>query len=44
MLWVTKDEDDALWAVCDECGNDVVVIHNWQNTKWAKGPVPPTEV
>jgi hypothetical protein len=38
LLWVTKDPDDKLWAACDKCNNDVVVINNWQGTKWANGP------
>ncbi len=44
LLWVTKDHDDALWAVCDECGNDVAMVQNWQGTRWAKGLSPPMDV
>jgi len=44
LLWVTKDHDDALWAVCDECGNDVAMVQNWQGTRRAKGLSPPMDV
>lgn len=41
MLWVTKDENDSIWAWCDECLRNVMVISNWQGTRWANGPMVP---
>lgn len=44
LVWVHKNEDDAISAFCLVCKTDEAIIHNWQGTMWAEGmmePVPP---
>lgn len=44
MLWVTKTDRDAILAFCLVCKSDQVVISNWQETEWAKGPMEPVRL
>jgi hypothetical protein len=41
LMWVVKDPDDSIDAYCPECGRDEVLIHSWQDTLWADGPMEP---
>ena len=46
LLFVTKTEDDLLFAVCPICKNDSITISGWQDTLYADGqpqPFPPPE-
>ena len=46
LLWVTKTEQDAIYAHCPICREDEVMIHDWQDTLWADGmmePIPPDD-
>jgi hypothetical protein len=40
LLWVSKTQDDELYAHCPLCRSDEVLILNWQDTEWADGPMP----
>jgi hypothetical protein len=40
LLWVTKTEEDAIFAHCPICREDEVMIH-WQETLWADGMMEP---
>ncbi len=42
MLSVTKTRDLAVHAICHVCKKDEVLIHNWEDTEWAKGPMEPS--
>jgi hypothetical protein len=44
LMWVVKTEDDAILARCLVCGNDEALVHNWQETDWAEGPMEPAPV
>ena len=46
LLWVVKQDDDALHAFCPTCRADEFLIHNWEDTLWAEGPMEsmPVEV
>jgi hypothetical protein len=37
LMWVTKTDQDAIFAYCPICEGDEVLIHNWQGTLWAEG-------
>jgi len=37
LLFVTKLEDDAIYAFCPVCQEDQTIIHSWQETRWAHG-------
>jgi hypothetical protein len=39
LLWVAKTTDDAIHAYCIVCGTDEAIVHNWQETEWADGPM-----
>jgi hypothetical protein len=41
LTWVIKTESDAIHAYCGVCGGDEAMIHNWQQTEWADGPMEP---
>ncbi len=41
LMWVVKNPDDSIYAYCPACGRDEVVIHDWQDTLWADGPMEP---
>ncbi|HET6203907.1 MAG TPA: hypothetical protein VFI25_14035 [Planctomycetota bacterium] len=41
LLVVAKRRDETLFAACPACCNEQVVIHNWQGTRWARGPASP---
>jgi hypothetical protein len=40
LMWVIK-VDETIHAYCPHCDNLEAVIHNWQHTLWAEGPMPP---
>ena len=44
LLWVVKQDDDALHALCLVCRADEFMIHNWEDTDWAEGPMDPVDV
>ncbi len=44
LLWVTKTEDDTIEATCAACGNPEMIIHNWRETHWADGMMPPLPI
>jgi hypothetical protein len=44
LLWVTKTADDMIDATCTVCGNTEMTIHNWRDTQWADGMMPPVAV
>jgi hypothetical protein len=39
LLWVTKTSDNAIHAGCIVCKQDEMLIHNWEETEWANGPM-----
>lgn len=41
LMWVLKEEDDALQAFCPTCRTAEFQIHNWKDTLWAEGPMEP---
>ncbi len=41
LLVVERLRDDTLQAICPRCGVVVLVVHNWERTRWARGPLPP---
>lgn len=44
LFSVAKLEDDALLAFCPTCRSEQVLIHNWQRTRRAQGPVQPVRM
>jgi len=46
FLVVLKQQDNSLRAYCPICHGDEYLIHNWEETQWAEGPMPavPVEV
>ncbi len=44
LLVVVKRADDALHAFCPTCGSNEFLIHDWQDTPWAEGPMEPVPV
>lgn len=44
FLFVVKTDKDELHAFCPTCGIDEFLIHNWQETDWAEGPMEPIPV
>lgn len=43
-MWVVKTQEDAIHAFCPACQSDEALIHNWQETEWASGPMDPLPV
>jgi hypothetical protein len=43
-LWVVKRDDESIHAFCPTCRADEFMIHNWQDTAWADGPMEPVPV
>ena len=41
LLWVTKEDDDRIYAYCLICKQEEIVISGWQDTMWANGPMEP---
>lgn len=41
LLHVAKQPDNAIYVYCPVCGSDEYVIHSWEDTLWAKGPMEP---
>jgi hypothetical protein len=41
LLWVTKTEDDYLYAWCPTCQDESLTISGWQDTLYADGPPEP---
>jgi hypothetical protein len=44
LTWVVKTVEDAIHAFCPTCRHDEALIHNWQETEWAEGPMQPMPV
>lgn len=44
FLWVVRQGDDTLHAFCPTCHADEFLIHNWEDTPWAEGPMEPMPV
>jgi hypothetical protein len=44
LMWVVKTQEDAIHAFCPACHADEALIHNWQETEWAEGPMDPMPV
>jgi hypothetical protein len=44
LLWVVKTDRGEIFAQCIACGGDQVLIHDWQDTEWAEGPMEPAPV
>jgi hypothetical protein len=44
LMWVVKTEDEAIHVFCPTCRADEALIHNWQHTEWANGPMEPMPV
>lgn len=44
LLWVVRQGDDSLHVFCPTCQTDEFLIHNWQDTLWAEGPMEPVPV
>jgi hypothetical protein len=43
-LWVYKEDDGAIHATCPVCRRDETVVHGWEDTDWAEGPMPPVSL
>ena len=43
-MWVVKTGTGAINALCRICMTDEAMIHNWQETEWAEGPMEPMPV
>jgi len=41
LMWVMKTAKDEILAFCMICKTDEAVIHHWQETEWADGPMEP---
>jgi len=41
LMWVAKNDDDAILAHCLSCKTEEAVVHNWQQTEWADGMMEP---
>lgn len=39
LLWVEKLVDDSILAYCQVCRMEEILVHNWQETEWAEGPM-----
>ncbi len=39
LMWVVKMEDDGILAHCLTCKTEEALVHNWQETEWASGPM-----
>ena len=44
LMWVLKTVDDCILAYCVVCKTDEALVHNWQETEWAEGMMPPVPV
>ena len=42
LMWVTKTDQDAILGWCPACGDEEIVVHNWQETVWADGVMEAT--
>jgi hypothetical protein len=40
LMWVTRTDADLIVAFCRVCGDEAMVISNWQTTMWAHGMMP----
>ena len=40
LMWVTRTADDLIVAFCRVCGDEAMMISNWQTTIWADGMMP----
>jgi hypothetical protein len=43
-MWVVKTEDDGILTHCLVCQTQEAFVHNWHNTEWADGMMPPVPV
>jgi hypothetical protein len=41
---VIKQPDDTILAFCDTCREEEFLIHDWQDTPWADGVMPPLDL
>ena len=41
LLWVTKTDEDYLYAWCPLCEDETITISGWQDTLYAEGPPEP---
>jgi len=41
LLHVAKQPDDSIYVYCAVCGVDEYIIHSWEDTFWAEGPMQP---
>jgi len=41
LMWVIKTTDDRVLARCLVCREEEALVHNWQGTDWANGPMEP---
>jgi hypothetical protein len=39
LMWVAKTPDNAIHAYCIVCKTNEAMVHNWQETDWAEGPM-----
>lgn len=44
LLWVVKETSGAIHAFCPTCRTGEFLIHNWEETDWAEGPMQPVRV
>ena len=44
LLWVIRDEDDSLVALCSSCRTQNMVVLNWKETQWAEGQAVPVRI
>jgi hypothetical protein len=44
LLWVLKQEDDAIHAYCVVCKSDEYLIYEWEDTDWAHGPMEAIDI
>jgi hypothetical protein len=42
LMWVLKTPKDEIFAQCMVCKSDEALIHDWQGTEWAEGPMDPS--
>jgi len=40
FMFVMKQPDDSILAICDDCLEEEALIHNWQDTPWGHGMPP----
>jgi len=44
LLWVAKQPDRTILAYCGDCRQDEYIIHSWEETLWAQGPMEPLQL